>query len=97
MDEICTTSITISLSTYSHPICGDVSHKVTISGNVVYPDSVGSSKYIIDNLQSDTLYNITVMTTYNNDGSKKFTQSVRTIPSKGKPSNFLWLINIHVL
>ena len=64
VDEICTTSITISLNTYSHPICGDVSHKVTISGNVVYPDSVDSSKYTIDNLQSDTLYNITVITKY---------------------------------
>ena len=87
MDEICTTSITISLNTYSNPICGDVSHKVTISGNVVYPDSVGSFKYTIDDLQSDTLYNITVITTYSNDGLMTFTQSVRTIPSKRKSSN----------
>ena len=40
VDEICTTSITISLNTYSHPACGDVSHNVTISDNVIYPDTI---------------------------------------------------------
>ena len=76
VDEICTTSITISLNTYSHPACGDVSHNVTISGNVIYQDTNGS-KYTIDNLQSDTLYYITVTYTYNS-GSRALTQSVNT-------------------
>ena len=68
VDEICTTSITISLNTYSHPACGDVSHNVTISGNVtINPDTIGGSKYTIYELQSDTLYNITVTSTYNGD------------------------------
>ena len=77
VDEICTTSITISLNTYSHPACGDVSHNVTISGNVVYPDTINGSKYTIDNLHTDTLYNITVTSTYNS-GSGRITQSVNT-------------------
>ena len=77
MDEICTTSIIISLNTHSHPSCGEVSHNVTISGNVVYPDTVGGSQYTTDGLQSDTLYNITVTSTYNN-GSRIFNKSART-------------------
>ena len=77
VDEICTTSITISLNTYSHPACGDVSHNVTISGNVIYPVTINGSKYTIDNLQSDTLYNITVTSTHNS-GSRTLIQSVNT-------------------
>ena len=78
MDEICTSSLIISLSTSSHPACGDVSHiNVTISDNVVYPDTVGGSTYTIDELQSETLYNITVTSTYNN-GFRIVYQSVRT-------------------
>ena len=64
-EEICTTSITISLNTHSHPSCGEVSHNFTVSGNVVYPDTVDGSQYTIDGLQSDTLYNITVTSTHN--------------------------------
>ena len=80
-EEICTTSVIISLNTHSHPSCGEVSHNVTISGNVVYPDTVGGSQYTIDGLQSDTLYNITVTSTHN--GSIKIlNKDVRTsIPS----------------
>ena len=78
MDEICTTSITISLNTYSHPACGDVSHNVTISGNVIYPDTINGSKYTIDNLQSDTLYNITVTSMYNNGSKLSFTKLVKS-------------------
>ena len=77
VNEICTTSIIISLNTHSHPLCGEVSHNVTISGNVISPDTVGGSKYTIDGLQSDTLYNITVISTYNN-GSRLFSKPVRT-------------------
>ena len=82
VDKICTTSITISLNTYSHPACGDVSHNVTISGNVIYPDTINGSKYTIDNLQSDTLYNITVTSTYNS-GSRTFSNSTRTSLPEG--------------
>ena len=76
---MCTTSdsITISLNTHSHPSCGKVSHNVTISGNVIYPDTIGGSMYTIDELQSDTLYNITVISTYNS-GSRMGYRSVRT-------------------
>ena len=81
VDEICTTSITISLNTYSHSACGDVSHNVTISGNVIYPDTINGSKYTIDNLQNDTLYNITVSYMYNS-GSSILTQSVNTSSPK---------------
>ena len=85
MDETCTTSIIISLNTHSHPTCGDVSYNVTISDNVMYPDTVGGSNYmyIIDELQSDTLYNITVTSTYNS-GSRIVYQSVRTSLAKCK-------------
>ena len=54
-----------------------MSHNVTISDNVVYPDTVGGSTYTIDKLQSDTLYNITVTSTYNS-GSRIVYRSVRT-------------------
>ena len=87
MDEICTTSITISLNTYSHPACGDVSHNVTISGNVIYPDTINGSKYTIDNLQSDTLYNIIVTSTYNNGSKLLFTRPVRTFFGRCKCLN----------
>ena len=55
------------MNTHCHPSCGEVSHNVTISGNVVYPDTVGGSQYTIDGLQSDsiTLYNVTVTSTHN--------------------------------
>ena len=77
VDEICTTSITISLNTHSHPSCGEVSHNVTISGNVTFSHTVGS-QYTIDGLQSDTLYNITVTSTHN--GSIRIlNKGVRTI------------------
>ena len=83
MNKICTTSIIISLNTHSHPACGDVSHNVTISGNVIYPDMDGGSKYTINGLQSDTLYNITVTSTYNS-GSRIVYRSVRTSLPKRK-------------
>ena len=83
MDEICTTSIIISLNTHSHPACGDVSHNVTISGNVTYPDMDGGFKYTIDGLQSDVLYNITVTSTYNS-GYRIVYRSVRTSLPKRK-------------
>ena len=83
VDETCTTSIIISLNTHSHPACGDVSHNVTISDNVVYPDTVGGSTYTIDELQSDTLYNITVTSTYNS-GYRIVYRSVRTSLAKCK-------------
>ena len=86
MDEICTTcaSITISLNTCNHPACGDVSPNVTISGNVIYPDTINGSKYTIDNLQSDTLYNITVTSNYSNCYSEKHSRSLRARPPQGK-------------
>ena len=84
-DETCTTSINISLNTISDPACGDVSHNVTISGNPVDPDS--DSKYIIDGLQSNTLYNITVISRFNYNGFRTFNRSVRTSSLKCKKHN----------
>ena len=88
VDEICTSSIIISFSTHSHPACGDVSHNVTISDNVIYQDinhmhDGSSNNYTIDKLQSDTLYNITVTSTYNS-GSRIVYRSVRTSLPKCK-------------
>ena len=83
VNETCTTSIIISVNTHSHSSCGEVSHNVTISGNVVYPDTVGGSQYTIDGLQSDTLYNITVTSTYSS-GSRIFNKPVRTSLPKRK-------------
>ena len=55
-----------------------MSHNVTISGNVTYPDTVGGSTYTIDGLQNDTLYNIAVTSTHN--GSIRIlNKDVRTI------------------
>ena len=65
VDEICTTSITISLNTSSPPECGNVSHNVTsTSGNVTINNTTNGTKYTIKELQNDTLYNITVTSTY---------------------------------
>ena len=83
VDEICTTSIIISLNTHNHPACGEVSHNVTISGSVIYPDMDGGSNYTIDGLQSDTVYDITV-TSLHNGGYRILNKSVRTSLSKRK-------------
>ena len=102
VDEICITSITISLNTHSHPSCGEVSHNVTISGNVVYPDTIGGSMYTstIDGLQSNTLYNITVISTYN-CGSRIFSKLVRTSLPNRKfqiiKLNILLVITVHYI
>ena len=50
---------------------------------IIYPDSADGSKYTIDGLQSDTLYSITVTSTYNS-GSRTVYQSVRTSLSERK-------------
>ena len=71
------------MKTLSHLACGEVSHIVTISDNVVL-HSDDDSKYFIDGLESNTLHNITVAFTYNNNGSRIFNQSVRTSSSKCK-------------
>ena len=78
-DEICITSITITLSTIGHQTCGDVLHNVTISGHVIYPDSVGAPipKYTINELESDRLYYIAVTSTHNSS-SRVLNKSVRT-------------------
>jgi len=81
VDEIYTTSYILyhwTLTVIQH--VGDVSHNVTISGNVIYPDTVSGSKYIstINNLESNTSYNIVVTSTYNNNVSRTFTRSVNT-------------------
>ncbi len=82
-EEICTTSIIISLNIHSHPTCGDVSRNVTISGNVIHPDMDGGSKYTIDGLQNDTVYDITV-TSLHNGSYRILNKSVRTYLSKRK-------------
>ena len=94
VDEICTTSIIISLNTHSHPACGDVSYNVTISGSVIYPDTVGGSTYTIDELQNDTLYNITVTFTYNS-GSRIVYQSLRTSLAKRKCQIIYYLLVVY--
>ena len=65
------------MNTHNHPSCGEVSHIVTISGNVVYLDTIGGSQYTIDGLQSDILYNITVTSTHN-DSIRILNKDVRT-------------------
>ena len=82
MDKICITSFTISLSTYNHSACGNVSYDVTVSGNVTYPDNSGGSTYTIDGLQSKTHYNIVVISRYNNS-FRTYNKSVITPIPKG--------------
>ena len=64
------------MNNYNHPACGNVSHNVTVPGNIV--DMTSGSVYTIKRLLSDTLYNITVTSTYNSI-SKISTKSVRTL------------------
>ena len=75
--------------THNHPSCGEVSHIVTISGNVVYPNTIGGSMYTIDELQSNTLYNITVTSTHNGN-IRILNKDVRTII----PSCKYWKLGI---
>ena len=82
VDKICITSFTVSLSTYHHSVCGNVSYDVTVSGNVTYPDNSGGSKYTIDELQSNTQCNIVVISRYNN-GFRIYNESVKTSLPKG--------------
>ena len=89
MDEICTSSIIISFSTHNHPACGAATYNVTISDNVIYQDidhmHDGGFNYTIDELQSNTLYNITVTSTYSS-GSRIVYRSVRTsLPNRKFP------------
>ena len=85
MDEICTTSIAITLNTINHQTCGDVSHNVTISGHVIYPDTVVGpiAKYATNELESDRLYNIAV-TSAHNSSSRLLTKFVNTSIPKCK-------------
>ena len=85
MDEICTTSIAITLNTINHQTCGDVSHNVTISGHVIYPDTVEGpiAIYAINELESDRLYNIAVTSTHNSS-SKTLIKPVSTSMPKCK-------------
>ena len=85
VDEICTTSIAITLNTINHQTCGDVSHNVTISGHVIYPDTVGGpiAKYSINELEINRLYNIAVTSTHNSS-SRIVTKSVSTSIPKCK-------------
>ena len=85
VDEICTTSIAITLNTINHQTCGDVSHNVTISGHVIYPDTVGGpiAIYAINELESDRLYNIAVTSTHNSS-SRILNKSVSTSIPKCK-------------
>ena len=81
---MCTTSISISLNTHNDSVCGKASHIVTISGNVVNSTKFNDHKYFIDGLQSDTMHNITVTSTYNNNGSRILNRSVWTSSPKCK-------------
>ena len=82
VDEICITSITISLNNYNHSVCGNVSYYVTVSGNITYPDNSSGSKFTINELQSNTQYNIVVISRYNNS-FRTFNKSVITLFPKG--------------
>ena len=85
VDEICTTSIAITLNTINHQTCGDVSHNVTISGHVVYPDTVEGpiAIYAINELESARLYNIAV-TSIQNSSYRILTKPVITSIPKCK-------------
>ena len=85
VDEICTTSIAITLNTINHQTCGDVSHNVTISGHVIYPDTVEGpiAKYAINELESNRSYNIAVTSTYSSS-FRILNKSVRTTIPKCK-------------
>ena len=84
VDEICTTSIAITLNTINHQTCGDVSHNVTISDNATYRDIVGGPvKYAINELHSDSMYYILVTSTHNGS-SQIVNKPVRTFSPKSK-------------
>ena len=83
-DEKCITSFNISLNFQNYPACGNVSPIVTRDGEAIDPTSSnGGHKYFVDELQSNTSYNITVNSTYKS-GTKITTQSVMTLLPKRK-------------
>lgn len=100
VDKICITSFNISLMIIqSHPACGNVSHFVTIAGEVIHPsNSSDDTKYVVDELQGNTPYNITVNSKYKS-GTEITTQSVMTLlPKRKLYGSYIRLhINYHVL
>ena len=62
-------------------VVSNVTHNGIDIAHVIYPDTINGSKYTIDNLQSDTLYNITVTSIYNS-GLRTLIQSVNTSSSR---------------
>ena len=85
--HVCAASvaISISLNTYSHPACGDVSHSAYMtwneSGTILIPIKVNDSVYEFTGLSTQTEYNMTVVI-INNNNFRKFKKSVKTLVSK---------------
>ena len=90
VDNICTTSAIISLNVSNHPACGAVSHNAYIMLNesgtltALLPLTVNNSIYKFIGLSNDTVYNIRVVLSFNNNANRNFLKSVKTLATKCK-------------
>ena len=88
MDEVCITSITLSLTIYSHSACGAFSHHVNLksSGKTILPFSNNDSTYTFAKLAPNTSYNATVIVINDSDmsDSRVFSKLIKTCSLSSK-------------
>ena len=88
MDEVCITSITLSLTIYSHSACKGFSHHVNLmsSDGTISPVSNNDSTYTFDRLTANTSYNVIVSVIYDSGASdfQVFSELVKTHSSSSK-------------
>ena len=85
IDDVCTTSITLSLAVYGHSACNFSLHvNLTLSDTAISPVSINDSTYQFDGLAANTRYNFTVSLIYSTSNFIVFNGSVDTLTSKCK-------------
>ena len=91
IDEACITSVTLSLSIYSHSACGGLSHHVNLilSGRAISPVSNNGSTYTFNGLATNTRHNVTVTLINNASDINVFSESVKTLASRRKFSDIV--------
>ena len=88
MDEVCVTSVTISLTIRSHSACGAFSNLVNLvsSNGTILSVSSNDSTYTFDRLTANTSYTVivTVINGSNPSDSQTFNEFINTHSLSGK-------------
>ena len=90
IDEVCITSITLSLTIYSHSACGAFPLVNLMSSNgVILPVSNNDYTYTFNGLAANISYNVTITVIYNNGTSdfQVFSKLIKTHSSSSKYPN----------